>query len=224
MLAAIGLLGGFGLTGCGERLPTYRYRLTVEVEAPEGLRTGSSVIEVRTHEGAAFPGPEAASIRSDIRGEAVAVDLGERGTLFALLRSSDGQTGAGGYAWALLPNRPTGGEDVEARRVNYEALRTVAGRAELPRQLMPMLVRFRDIADPRSVEAVDPGDLASAFGRGVQLRRITVEITDDAVTEGIVRRLPWWEAYADKQLDGDRLVRSSSLGNNLNALAFKQGG
>ena len=34
---------------CSERdlAPDYRYRLTVEVETPEGLRSGSSVIEVK---------------------------------------------------------------------------------------------------------------------------------------------------------------------------------
>ena len=58
---------------CGEQLPTYRYRMTVEVETPEGLRTGSSVIEVRTRQGPGFPGPEAAGIATDVRGEAVAV-------------------------------------------------------------------------------------------------------------------------------------------------------
>jgi hypothetical protein len=40
--AALVLLAGCG----GESLPTYRYKLTVEVETPEGLRAGSAVREV----------------------------------------------------------------------------------------------------------------------------------------------------------------------------------
>ena len=47
----IGLLGGAvidGLAGCDVIAPpraSLRYRMTVEVETPQGLRSGSSVIE-----------------------------------------------------------------------------------------------------------------------------------------------------------------------------------
>jgi hypothetical protein len=54
-----------------------------------------------------------------------------------------------------------------------------------------MLVTFGDLADPTSVARVDPDDLASTFGEGVRLRRITVELTDDLVTTGIEKRLGW---------------------------------
>ncbi len=53
-----------------------------------------------------------------------------------------------------------------------------------------MLVRFRNIRDPSSVETVDPDNLAKSFGAGVRLKRITVQITDDPVTSGIDKRLP----------------------------------
>ena len=39
--------------------------------------------------------------------------------------------------------------------------------------------------DPKSVKPVDPDDLAAAFGEGVSLKDITVEITDDPVTWGM---------------------------------------
>lgn len=47
-LGSLLALGTLALAGCGDPTPTYRYRLTVEVNTPEGLRTGSSVIEVET--------------------------------------------------------------------------------------------------------------------------------------------------------------------------------
>jgi hypothetical protein len=49
MLARV-LLGaaGLGISGCGESPQTYRYRLTLEVETPEGVKGGAGVIEVRT--------------------------------------------------------------------------------------------------------------------------------------------------------------------------------
>ena len=51
-------------------------------------------------------------------------------------------------------------------------------------QHYPLLVTFTDINDPKTVKKVDPEDLAAVFGPGVSLKRITLEITDEAVTEG----------------------------------------
>lgn len=41
-----------------------------------------------------------------------------------------------------------------------------------------------DINDPNSVREVDPANLAATFGPGVSLKRITLEIRDEPVTEG----------------------------------------
>jgi hypothetical protein len=65
-----------------------------------------------------------------------------------------------------------------------------------------MLVRFGDIADPKTVAKVDPDDLAASFGKGVTLRRITVERTKDKVTTGIEKRLGWWANYRNRHFDG----------------------
>ncbi len=64
-------------------------------------------------------------------------------------------------------------------------------KTDLPFDLLPMLVRFRDVNDPGSVEQVDPNDLASAFGPGVTLRKANIAITDDPVTTGIEQKLNW---------------------------------
>ena len=60
--------------------------------------------------------------------------------------------------------------------------------AELVPEEIPMLVRFRDIDDPKSVEEVDPEDLAKSFGPGVKLARVTIEMTRDPVTKGIKKQ------------------------------------
>lgn len=78
----------------------------------------------------------------------------------------------------------------------------IEGERELPRHwppfagglrlsAYPMLVTFTDLSDPTSVAEVDPDDLAATFGKGVRLKRITVQITDDPVTTGIEERLGW---------------------------------
>lgn len=80
------------LTACAYKSDTFRYRLTVEVETPQGLRTGSSVIEVELSQprDSARTLPQARKILREFRGEAVAVDLPGGRTLFALLRGEDG--------------------------------------------------------------------------------------------------------------------------------------
>ena len=82
------------LSACGltdnlvdDRTPNHRYRLTVEVETPEGLKTGSSVIQVEQSLGRAGGAPASSQIYRKVHGEAVAVDLPDGLTLFALLRS-----------------------------------------------------------------------------------------------------------------------------------------
>ena len=56
---------------------------------------------------------------------------------------------------------------------------------------LPMLVRFGDLNDPKSVERADPEHLDASFGPGVKLARATVQLTDEPVTMGIEKRLGW---------------------------------
>ncbi len=199
------------------QFPTYRYRLTVAVDTPEGLRQGSSVIQVKTHDGIGFPGPDANRISASVKGEAVVVDLGRRGLLFALLRNATSIA-----QLSLLPVRVDKGGTAKAASNNLRAMKLVAGRADVPVDSQPMLVRFRDVRDPKSVEMVDADDLASAFGPGVRLRRITVEISDDAVTELIEKYLPWLGTSVQGYLDGQPLGGGPQLSNILDTTDFKR--
>jgi hypothetical protein len=181
---------------------TYRYRLAVEVATPEGLRSGSSVIEVQATRGIGLFGPEAGEISLAAHGEAVAVDLPGGQTLFALLGDPAKPDRATRIASiSLQPVSPYKGHDAEALRRNLRALARTGGRAEVPHDQYPLLVRFRDSGNPASVEVVDPRHLAASFGRRVRLRRITVEITGDPVTTGIEARLTWLGRYSEPWLD-----------------------
>jgi len=195
------VLTAWCLTACGElgddSAPDYRYRLTVEVDTPEGLRTGSSVIEVEQRLGRAASSPAHSQVYRRVRGEAVAVDLPGGKTLFALLRSDNNVDWASYVFVYLAPSYE--GEPFEEQLDN---VLEVKGEQKLPRMwppvvhlpersAYPMLVTFGDIDDPTSVARVDPDDLAASFGEGVSLRRITVELTDDPVTTGIEERLGW---------------------------------
>jgi hypothetical protein len=169
-------------------------RVTVEVETPEGLKTGFAVNQLGF---AAEPAIGTTGFTVGVgHGEAVAVDLGARGTLYALLSGRNPKTGepeqgstqAGMFMTLIAKTslkRIGGGRDV------VNAIRAANGKADVPANLLPFMVRFGDETNPKTVEAVDPENLAASFGDGVRLKRVTIERTDDPVTTGIEKRLGW---------------------------------
>ena len=190
------LAGGLALllSGCGiGSKSTYRFRLTVEVDTPEGTRSGSSVYEVMARN---MPGMDPSGMVREwkVRGEAVAIDLPGGEVLFALLKTVN-PTGHDDLAYSSMAALdPAFNYDYveSARRIANGA--GIRSSTELSPRDYPMLVTFRDIADPKTVERVDPTNFPATFGSGVRLKRITVEVTDDAVTSGIEKRLPSYGA------------------------------
>jgi len=64
---------------------TWRYRVTVEIETPEGIKSGSAVRELSV--GTPLINLPDAGNPGRIRGEAVVIDLGVIGKVFSLLPS-----------------------------------------------------------------------------------------------------------------------------------------
>lgn len=166
-----------------------RYKMVVEVETPEGVKTGFAVREIGLAKERGLVG-----IDVKFRGEAVAVDLPGGQTLFAVLRGGDGYvdygTHIGGRAevWGKSPDK--------ARDAPVELYPTAPETAGLKHiDPLPMLVWFGDPADPASVVLIDPSDLAASFGPGVKLKQITIEATGDPVTIGINKRLRWLDHH-----------------------------
>lgn len=196
-LAVLALLSGCGGdagSDGGAWFRPIRYRLTATVETPQGERSGYSIIESQTNR---------RITRVRTRGEAVAVDLPDGQVLYVLLRSPTMVDWA-----ATLPGIPVIEDGVVARGLSER-------QAQLERQLdaiaedrrihhlwggdvpteraqyLPYMVRFRNPADPKTVEQVDPTDLAKSFGPGYRLKSLTTQVTDEPVTDGIEQRLVW---------------------------------
>ena len=168
---------------------TVRYRLALTVEADGAEHTGSGVIQVTYGKKVRLLGVSG-EIYVEVKGEAVAVDIPGRGTLFAVLQQ--GQHHRSSPEW-IVPKAfgfPGGGVG-SPPEPSFDRLRALKGRVELAPGDLPLLVRFRDINDPTTVERVDPNDLAASFGPGVYLKRATIEITRDPVTTGIDAKVPW---------------------------------
>jgi hypothetical protein len=196
------------LLGCSRALPSYRYKLTVEVETPEGLRTGSTIVEVQTHtqwpSGGQIP---PAVTRS--KGEAVVVNLGAHGCLFMLLKSASSADWADDVYPIITPPVERGPNPQEAIRRANASYRDNKGLIEIRRYYptrhrgeqrsgYPRFVRFRDLKDYRTLEEVDPDDLQASFGKGVRLKRLTVQITDEAPEPVVGRYLSWLKRDGEK--------------------------
>ena len=64
---------------------TNRFRLTIEVQTPDGIRSGSSVIETTFFKSGDWGPVEARGVRTQAKGEAIFVDLGHGKNLLAIL-------------------------------------------------------------------------------------------------------------------------------------------
>jgi hypothetical protein len=146
------------------------------------------VIEVRNSE---IHNPTAnfgTGASSEITGEATVVEVLPGRYLFALLDGS-----AGRFATAIRPQNgwiSTG--EMFGRVQNQTEPVTLTG------DLIPMLVTFDDINDPTTVQQVDPTNLAATFGTGVSLAAVTLEITEEDVTEA--RILTWLGQFPETPL------------------------
>ncbi|GAA0678731.1 hypothetical protein FHT00_003416 [Sphingomonas insulae] len=199
--AYLSLLGLLVLAGCTpgyEELPTYRYRLTVEVATPQGVRSGSGVIEVHTWQAGPQTIPSPGAIRTRENGEAIVIDLGRQGSVFALMRAGNFMDWPGSVARSLIPS--VKGDTYEVRRAEIAAIKAIRGVREVPPtfasgssqlQNWPDLVRFADRSRPETIRWIGPLPPGRIAPFAVAIRRVTFEIVDAPVTRTINRRLPW---------------------------------
>jgi hypothetical protein len=163
----------------------WRYKMTVMVETPEGIKTGSAVHEVSNSSSNVkiLSFPEAGN-PAEFRGEAVMVDLGKRGKLFVLVNTD---------SYRELYNAfPTSGPSTVEGIKYYNSLK-IGELALLPKHAYPQMVTFANMHDPRTVKNIPINDLSAVFGKGVKLKEIKVEITDEPVTRGIEKYLPSYD-------------------------------
>ncbi|RFB76661.1 hypothetical protein [Methylovirgula sp. 4M-Z18] len=163
--------------------PTYsfRYRLTLNVQVNGIVRSGSSVIEMIYWPKPTWYYAGGPSVDFHVRGTAPTVDLGEKGLLFAVFEPGYGHEG-----FELLPLQAYGVVPLNSV-VGDPGLRRLSAmqqpRIDIPPNLVPELVRFRNIDNPKTAENVDPRNLSATFGTGVDLLDATLEPTSDAISE-----------------------------------------
>jgi hypothetical protein len=174
-----------------------RYRLTVEVQDGDLVKTGSSVVEALydIQPTWSWSGPSN-SIR--VIGYAPTVDLGEKGMLFLTFSNAtrtperiierNYPVSCGADDLYCLPfeayGKPgTGVATHYSKRKNaLDELLLQSGPRNVPFIHLTKLVRFRDINYPRTIVDLSPNNLTAFFGPGVELKRVVLQLTDDPIT------------------------------------------
>ncbi len=151
------------LTGCGRPTYTWRYKLTLAVETPEGVKSGHSIVEIV--QGASWYENTIGTVAT---GEALYLDLGPgRRPLIALLTVTS-PSGANRFIYTGSKQLfEAYGETLEWNAGRNDALARAIekrGVVRIGTESLPDLVTFADVSDPKSVLRVDPDDLAATLG------------------------------------------------------------
>ncbi|MGY2906248.1 hypothetical protein [Bradyrhizobium sp. URHC0002] len=175
--------------------PAHKYRLTVEVETPEGQKSASGVVAVHPDRSYTRRG------QTRTLGDAIFVDLGQGKNLVALLAHIDNnKLELEGINYVALRAYTA----ASGKRVSFNAMSAQTGIVPVKAELVPVLVTFDDPAKPASARAVAPDDAEAVLGKGYRLQGITAEVVPNGfwpidfggmlgepVTRGIVAKLPW---------------------------------
>jgi hypothetical protein len=173
--------------------PGHKYRLTVAVETPAGVKSASGVMAVHPDRGYSRGG------HTSTKGDAVLVDLGGGKNLVALMAHPDTSLDFDGMNYlALRAYSAANG------RVSFNEMSRMTGVVPVLGALIPVLVTFADLNDPATARTVLPDDLEAALGKGFHLQGVFVEVVPNGlwpldfggrlgepVTRGIEGKLPW---------------------------------
>ena len=175
--------------------PGHKYRLTVEVETPDGRKSASGVLAVHPDRSYSRGG------QTSTVGDAVYVDLGGGKNLVALLAHIDKNLDLDGINYVALRayTAAAGG-----KRVSFNEMNRQTGIVPVTGALIPVLVTFADPANPGTARNVQPDDAEAALGKGYRLHGISAEVVPNGfwpldfggvlgepVTRGIQAKLPW---------------------------------
>tara|TARA_R110000787_G_scaffold15402_8_gene47623 strand:+ start:9656 stop:10330 length:675 start_codon:yes stop_codon:yes gene_type:complete len=179
------------LAGCSKQEVDYKYKITVEVETPDGVASGSAVRHLK------YQSTPFAIIQT---GEAVMIDMPNGKTLFKLMDIDTRDIHFATFYWDDFTQAR---EKRDYKRKDFKVLLDEAKESKrcfrypsiadaTERNIdYPQFVYFDDGQDPNSVQIVDPGDLETSFGEGYKLKQISVQMTEEPVSHKIQKRLAW---------------------------------
>lgn len=179
ILVALLIVVASSYVACAAMFPsgTWRYKITVNVETPEGLKSGWAVREIHVKRNIAeLVNPDIKEAAYKVFGEAVVIDLGKYGFLFSVI--------ANGSSSEIFKAFPTGSKDLSGF-INYYSQLPLGHRAILSREDFPWFVTFENLNDPQTIRTFHPD-------KGILVQSVVIQITDEPVSFGHVKSaLPW---------------------------------
>ncbi|TWB86956.1 hypothetical protein FBZ93_1242 [Bradyrhizobium macuxiense] len=171
---------------------TYRYRLTVNIEADGKLHSGSSVVEVTWY---AHLLPALVSFSSELRGQAALVDLEGHGVMVATLTAEHWGAHDGNAGWSALWLVPRG-FGVDDSIEGLSKLVNLRGKRELALDNLPRILWFSNPRDPTTARTILVDDIPSVLGPSARFAGASVEMTTDPLVTDIRQKLPWIDSYS----------------------------
>ncbi|WP_316862475.1 hypothetical protein [uncultured Cohaesibacter sp.] len=171
----------------------YRLEVTFEVNGVPISGHGVQKLVVRRIP----PILESAQMIWRVYGEAISINLPERGSIYILMASPTDE--------GIFTHSVKGGFDMllkEAcdlyqmqQRLSWaeyvRAIGEIKGTCVIALKDLPLMVHFKDRADPASVERVFPRHPESVFGQGVRFLSAQATITTAPISSGIKKQLKW---------------------------------
>jgi hypothetical protein len=181
--------------------PGHKYRLAIEVETPQGIKSGSGVMAVHPDRSYSRGG------HTRTAGDAVFVDFGGGKNLVVLMAHIDKMLDLDGMNYVALRAYSAAG----GKHVSFNEMSRQTGVVPVNGALIPVLLTFTDSATPGTARAVSPDDAAAVLGPGYRLHAITAEVVPNGywpldfggalgepVTRGILTKLPWLNGRSEQ--------------------------
>ena len=180
--------------------PAHKFRLTLDIETPEGRKSASGVMAVHPDRSYTRRG------QTRTLGDAVFVDLGQGKNLVALLAHLDNRLVLDDMNYVALRAYLA----ATGKRVPFSEMSRLTGTVPVKGELIPVLVAFADPAAPGTARVVQPDDAEAVLGKGYRIEGISVEVVPNGywpldfggplgepVTRGIQAKLPWLNVTGD---------------------------
>ena len=181
--------------------PTYDWhqKLTLEVQTPDGVKSGSTVnyVALKKVWTPSFLGHDRVY---EFSGEALALDLAPGKVLFVLLSGID-RPPQQGMAVSVFKDLIPEEKDSSGYYI-FEAYRRISKVKEtriVPRKNYPLFLTFADLNDPRTFSIVDPDNLEATFGPGFSVKQMTLGITREKLTYGVIDPYIPWSTWTTRQ-------------------------